>query len=30
MHLSNTQSRYALPAMIKALRAKGLRLERLR
>lgn len=30
MHLSNTQSRYALPAMIKALRAKGLVLDKLR
>ena len=30
MHMSNTQSRYALPSMIKALRAKGLTLERLR
>jgi peptidoglycan/xylan/chitin deacetylase (PgdA/CDA1 family) len=30
MHMSNTQSRYALPTMIRALRAKGLPLERLR
>ncbi|MEO8519271.1 MAG: polysaccharide deacetylase family protein [Dermatophilaceae bacterium] len=30
MHMSNTQARYALPSMIKALRAKGLALERLR
>jgi peptidoglycan/xylan/chitin deacetylase (PgdA/CDA1 family) len=30
MHMSNTQSRHALPAIIKGLRAKGLALERLR
>lgn len=30
MHMSNTQARYALPTMIKGLRAKGLALERLR
>ena len=30
MHMSNTQSRYALSTMIRALRAKGLPLERLR
>ena len=30
MHLSNTQSRYALPTMIRALRAKGLAFDKLR
>jgi peptidoglycan/xylan/chitin deacetylase (PgdA/CDA1 family) len=30
LHLSNTQSRYALPTMIKSLRAKGLTFDKLR
>ena len=30
MHLSNNQSRYALPTMILALRAKGLSFNKLR
>lgn len=30
MHLTNTQTRYALPTLIRALRAKGLVLDRLR
>ena len=30
MHLSNTQARYALPTMIRSLRAKGLTFDRLR
>ena len=30
MHMSNTQSRYVLSTMIRALRAKGLPLEQLR
>jgi len=29
MHLKNTQTRYALPTIIKELRAKGLTFEKL-